>query len=160
MDNAKYQYAGLQWIREMELLDNKQLINILKMNILLVSNRVKEVELLISSENKQMLVYLDLSWLGRKFFRKSIFADTEDVLTQLLPSFKFRVIDDPKLFATALERVKAALTRRPTNAERNTAPVTDTKSVDTGAPNPSTEPKTDESTGSDLQPNSEKPSKD
>lgn len=163
MDNAKFQYAGLQWIREMELLDNKQLINILKMNVLLVSPRIKEIELLISRDNKQMLVYLELSWLGKKFFKKSIFEETEDVLSQLLPSFKFRVIDDPKLFNMALEKVKQVLTGRTPNAERTSDTNTDVKSVSSSKSNDlaTTEPEvTSESSGTDVSSNQEKPSKD
>lgn len=129
MDKLKFQFAGINWIREMEILSNPQLINQLKMNILNVSKRINDIELLIAEENRQMLVYVQLSWLGRKFFKRQIFEETEEVLSQILPSFKFRVTDDPKLFALALEKVKEALTRRPKNEVRNLDPATDSKSV-------------------------------
>lgn len=111
MDESKFQfqYAGLQWLKEMEIVDHPQFVNHLKLNILMVSKRIKEVELLVSRENKQILVYVDLTWLGRKFFKKTIFLETEDILAQLLPSFRFRVIDNPQLFNLAVEKIKKAL---------------------------------------------------
>ncbi len=95
---------------EMELLNHPQAINTIKFNILMASNRIKEVEILTMRENKTMLVLLDLTWIGRKFFKTRIFSEVEEILTQLLPSFRFRVIDDPEIMKLAVERVKQALT--------------------------------------------------
>lgn len=36
--------------------------------------------------------------------------DVQDVLSQLLPSFRFRITDDPKIMQLAVDRVKQALT--------------------------------------------------
>lgn len=110
MDNTKYQYEGLKWLHEMELLNHPQAINNIRFNILMVSKQIKEVELLIYRENHAMLVELKLSWLGRKFYKRRIFEDVQDALTQLLPSFRFRVTDDPRIMIMAVERVKKALT--------------------------------------------------
>lgn len=109
-DSKKLQYEGLKWLYEMQMLDHPQLINNLKLNILMVSKRIEEVELLISREHKAILVYLKLSWMGRKFYKESIFLETEEVLSQLLTTFKFRVIDDPKIFKMSLDKVEKALT--------------------------------------------------
>lgn len=108
-DNTKYQYKGLKWLMEMELLNDPQAINTLKLNILMTSKRIKEVELLIYRENKTMLVLLDLTWIGRKFFKKTIFEEVEGALVQLLPSFRFRVTDDTKIMGMAIAKVKKAL---------------------------------------------------
>lgn len=110
MERTKYQQSALTWIMEMELLNHPQLINQIKMNVLMVSRRIKEVELLIYRENKTMLVLLELSWLGKKFFKRRIFAEVEEILSQMLPSFRFRVTDDPKIMDMAVARVKHALT--------------------------------------------------
>ena len=109
MDKFRYQLEGLKWLAELEMLNHPQLINQLKLNVMMTSKHIKEVELLIYRENKSMLVLLELSWLGRKFFKKSIFADVEDVLTQILTSFRFRVTDDPKIMEMAVAKVKRAL---------------------------------------------------
>lgn len=110
MDRPKFQYEGIKWLFELELLNHPQAINHMKMNILMVSKRIKEVELLIYRENKSMLILLDLTWFGRKFSKQKIFTDVHEVLHQLLPSFRFRVTDDPKIMDLAVERVKKALT--------------------------------------------------
>jgi hypothetical protein len=110
MDKLKYQYEGMKWLVELELLNHPQVINTIRFNILMASKRIKEVELLIYRENKAMLVLLDLSWLGRTFYKKRIFEDVQEVLTQLLPSFRFRITDNPEIMELAVEKVKKALT--------------------------------------------------
>lgn len=110
MDRSKFQYEGLKWLFELDLLNHPQAVNTIKLNVLMVSKRIKEVELLIYRENKSMLVLLDLTWMGKRFFRKQIFTEVHEVLQQLMPSFQFRVIDDPKIMQMAIERVKKALT--------------------------------------------------
>jgi hypothetical protein len=121
MDGQKLQHAGLKWLQELELVNDPQLINQLKMNVLLCSSRIKEVEFLIYRENKSILVLLELTWFGRKFFKRSIFAEVEDVISQMLPTFKFRVIDDPRILAMAVAKVKHALTGG-RNEDPNTSP--------------------------------------
>lgn len=110
MDRTKFQYEGMKWLMELELLNDPQAINNIKLNIMITSNRIKEVELLIYRENRSMLVLLDLTWIGRKFFKQRIFAEVQDILTQMLPSFQFRVTDNPEIMKLAIERVKKALT--------------------------------------------------
>lgn len=110
MDKQKYQYEGMKWLFELELLNHPQVINTLKFNILVVSKRIKEVELLIYREHKSMLILVDLTWIGQKFFKKQIFTEIHESLSQLLPSFRFRVTDDPKIMEMAVEKVKKALT--------------------------------------------------
>lgn len=110
MDNTKYQYAGMKWLVELELVNHPQVINTIRFNILMVSNRIKEVEILMFRENKSMLVQLNLTWIGRRFFGRRILTEVQDILTQLLPSFKIRVIQDPKIMELAIAKVKKALT--------------------------------------------------
>lgn len=108
-DKAKFQYAGLRFLYEMELIDDPQLINNMKLNVFAISPRIKEVEFLSSYHHKSMLIWLDLDWFGRKFFEKRILADVTDRVKQLLPNFRFRVVSDRKIFDMALERVKTVL---------------------------------------------------
>ncbi len=110
MDKQKFQYEGMKWLMELELLNHPQAINQIKFNILMTSKQIKEVELLIYREHKSMLVLLDLTWIGRKFYKKRIFTEVQEILTQLLPSFRFRVTDDTKIMNLAIESVKKALT--------------------------------------------------
>lgn len=118
MDKTKFQYEGIKWLAELELINHPQLINTVKFNILTVSKRIKEVELLIYREQKSMLVLLELSWLGSKFFKKQIFTEVQELLTQLLPNFRFRVTDDPKIMNMAIALVQKAVSGG--NDEKNT----------------------------------------
>jgi hypothetical protein len=129
MDNFKFQYEGLKWLFEHQLLDNPQLINQLKMNILMVSPSVKDTELLIARDQKQMLVYVDLTWFGRTFRKTMIRQETEDILSQMLPSFKIRVVNDRKIFSMALEKVKSALTGGSNAIPNNSVAVSDTNKL-------------------------------
>jgi hypothetical protein len=110
MDKRKFQYEGLKWLFEMDLLDHPQAINTIKLNILSTSKRIKEVELLIYREKKAMLVYVELSWFGRKFQQRQIISDVYEVISQLLPSFRVRVTEDPTIMRMAVEKVKKAIT--------------------------------------------------
>jgi hypothetical protein len=110
MERTRFQQEGLKWLIEAELLQDPQAINNIKFNILMVSPSIKEAELLIYRENKTMLVLLELTWFGRKFRKQRIFPEVQDILTQLLPSFRFRITENPKIMEMAVERVKQALT--------------------------------------------------
>lgn len=109
-DRQKYQHESLKWLFELDLLNQPQAINTIKFNILATSERIKEVELLIYREKKSMLVKVDLTWMGRKFFKKRIFADVNEMLSQLLPTYRFRVTDDQAILDLAIAQVTKALT--------------------------------------------------
>lgn len=108
-DKQKYQADGLRWLHELEVLNHPQVINNIKLNVFVQSKQIKEVELLIYREKKSMLVLIELGWFGRKFKKKQIFEDVHNSLQQLLPSFRFRVTDEPAIMQLAVERVKQAL---------------------------------------------------
>lgn len=108
-EKGKFQFAGLKFLFDMELVDDPQLINHLKLNILSVSPSIKDVELLTSYAHKSILIWIDLSWLGRKFSEKRIVAVVTDRVQQLLPNFRFRVVTDKKILDLAIERLKAAI---------------------------------------------------
>jgi hypothetical protein len=136
-ERQKYQHESLKWLFELDLLSQPQAINTIKLNILSVSERIKEVELLIYSEKKSMLVKLDLTWFGRKFRKKQIFSDVTEMLTQLLPSYKFRITDDQAIVDLAVAQVKRALTggtnESTTNSSSDPSPkpssASDTKAI-------------------------------
>lgn len=108
-DKQKFQLGGLKWLYELEVLNHPQVINNIKLNVLMCSKHIKEVELLMFREKKSILVLIELSWFGRKFNKKQIFEEVYESLQQLLPTFKFRVTDDPKIMMMSVEKVKQAL---------------------------------------------------
>jgi hypothetical protein len=135
MDNEKlkYQYNALKWIFEHQLLDDPQCMNHLAMNVFDVSKSIKDVEFLLARDHQQLLVYVELSWFGRNFRKKSIFEETEYRLSQMLPSFKMRVTNDPQIFKMALEKVKKALTGGSREASTKSADSPSTGGVPSGS---------------------------
>jgi hypothetical protein len=106
---GKFQMSGLKFLYEMELIDDPQLINNLKLNAFAVSSHVRDIELLSSYHHKSMLIWVDLSWFGRKFLEKRITSEIKDRVQQLLPKFKFRVTTDRKILDLSIEKVRIAL---------------------------------------------------
>lgn len=108
-ERGKYQIGALKYLYEMELVDDPQLINNLKMNILMVSKHIKEVEFIASYHRKQMLVWIELNWWGRKFLKSRIKTSVYEILTQLLPNFSFRVTEDYSILELAQQKITRAL---------------------------------------------------
>lgn len=108
-EKGKFQYSALRFIFDMELVDDPQLINHMKMNIFSISRHIKDTELLSSIHTKSMLVYIDLNWVGRTFLKNRIEAEVFDRVKELLPNFNFRVVSNKVIFDMAIEKVKNAL---------------------------------------------------
>lgn len=110
-DRQQYQIQGMQWLYEMEVLNHPQLVNNLKMNIMATSGKIKEVELLMSRPHKSIMVWVDVDlgwfWKGTKLNR--IQVDILDILEQLLPSYRFRVVHDKAIMELAITRLEESL---------------------------------------------------
>jgi len=106
-DKVKMQVGALKFLYEIELLDDPNLLNNLKLNILAVSKRIRETEILSLHrfERKEMLIFIDLTWWGRKFESERILSDVEGVISKLLPNFKLRVTQDKKILDAAVKNV-------------------------------------------------------
>lgn len=105
------QQQGLKWLAEYELLYDPQFINNLKLNILSVSKQIKEVEILSLHlyDKKDMLIWIDLTWLGG-FRAESLKEKTETVVLNLLPKFNLRVTANYEIMRLALLRVNKFFT--------------------------------------------------
>lgn len=123
-DKLKYQREGLRWLQEMQLVSSPQLINNLKLNLFAISRHIRDCEMLISNEHKAILIWLELGWFGRKFYRESIISESEDIIQQMLPSFKLRVVTDKAILDLAVKRVKEMLGG--SNEDLNTSSTNDT----------------------------------
>lgn len=129
-ETGKFQFAAIKFLFDAELIDDPQLINQMKRTCFSVSPCVKDVEFLSSYAHRSMLIWLDLSWLGRKFLAKRIILEVQDRVQQLLPRFRFRVITDRKILDLALERVKKALEVPPAKGEKDEKPTTASSPTD------------------------------
>lgn len=140
-EKGQFQFAAIQWLFDMELVDDPQLINTLKLNILSTSEAIQEVELLTSQQHRQMLIYVELklTWFQRTFFQKRILDEVERRVTErvrtLLPRFRVRVVNDRRIMNLAIEKVKFALTgSKPseTKTDVSSSPVIDPSSTPSG----------------------------
>lgn len=111
-DKTKYQYAGLKFIYEMEILDDPQFINNLKLNIFSSSGfKINDCEFLMSQEEKKILIWIDLKWWYRtrfyqRFYLRQLKQDIYTQLGQMLPTYKFRIVTDRSILDLAIERIK------------------------------------------------------
>lgn len=106
LERVKSQSAGLQWLYEMELVTNPQVLNNLELNIFYQSSYIKNVELLLDQNNKGILIYLELSTWGKWFKKQEIKEKVEDLMTMLLPNYRKRVIYELSIFQMALNKAK------------------------------------------------------
>lgn len=113
MDNEalRFQKAAQAWIFEMNLINNPQAIDIIRLNVLMSSKYIKTCELLVSLEHTAILVWVDIpgkftNWrLGRKGL-KNICEDAERLLKKLMPSFAIRVTNQKEIFELSLKRIQ------------------------------------------------------
>jgi len=108
-DNQKFQLGGVKWLFEMEMIHDPQLINQLKLNVLGVSESIRDIEILSVHETKQMLVFVDLTWYAKTFKQARILEDVKEILIQLLPNFNFRVTADSNILELSKQRIRKAL---------------------------------------------------
>lgn len=104
---------GTKWLFEMHLLDNPQIKNTLIMNIFRSSPNIKNLDVLSDTEHKKMLIYLELTWWAKLWKKEQETADgVLDMLTGVLPGFKFRVIFDKTLFIKATDMAEKLIKDR------------------------------------------------
>lgn len=107
MENNNYQFEAIKWLIDMDLLADPRVVHTIKANVLGGNPRVRELEYICTTEfDKQMLIWLDVSWWTNKFYRKGIILDVGEVLSNLLPEYKIRVVTDRKI----LEQAESLLT--------------------------------------------------
>ena len=118
-DKLKFQLESLNWLREMNLINHPQFINQIKLNIYTISKTIKNVELLVIQDQQSMLVYIELDWFSRRFRKKSIISSVELRLKELMPSYRFRVIDDRSIFELALKKAKQIIKGHVNDSSKN-----------------------------------------
>lgn len=133
LQKGQFQFSALKWLYELELIDDPQLINNLKGNLFSISPHVSEVEFIASYQNKQMLIWLELTWIGRVFLKERILTAATERVNALLPNFKVRVVTDRAILDLAVSKVKNALTGAPSNEKTLNSPI-----VSESDPKPST----------------------
>ena len=96
------QTGALSWLMEMELVSNPAVLNALIANIAGAVLGVKDVQFVIDTRSKKLLVYVKLSWFYDFFYKKATIDQVTELFEQVLPSFKKRVTLDIDILNKAL----------------------------------------------------------
>jgi len=103
---------GTKWLLEMELINNPHIENVLMLNVHNASPFITRAEIVTDMYGRKMLIFIEMNWLGRTFFKKRTLEDVMVVIKQALPSFQIRVTDDKQILARSVEIAKKILEQR------------------------------------------------
>ena len=99
------QPEAVAWLMEMELVGNPTVLNNLILNILVGIPGVKDANLVVDTNNKKILIFLVLSWFSAKFKSKAIAVQVNDIISQVLPAWRLRVVFDRTILEKALKLI-------------------------------------------------------
>lgn len=106
-ETSQARSEGLRWLAEMEMINDPAFLNAIILNIYKVHPFIKDAELINDAMNKKMLIWLKLEgWFLRDPKKERIANDVKDMLTEVLPSYKIKVIADKPTFDKALTIVR------------------------------------------------------
>lgn len=106
-EDSKFTVSALNWLYEMEALESPVLMTNLQENIYLAHPGIKNVEILIFEEYKQILIYLEINFISKLLRKNNLISDlVGDIIKNLLPSFKYRVVFDKEILTQALKKAK------------------------------------------------------
>ena len=97
---------ALGWLLEMEMVSNPMVLNSIIMNIMASIRGIKDLQLVVDSNKKQLLIFIELTKFGRWFFRRKIQEQLSDLLEQILPSFEKKVTFDRVFLERAIKIMK------------------------------------------------------
>lgn len=97
---------ALQWLLEMELVNNPRVLNSIILNVFRIVKGVKDADFIIDTQNKKLLIYLELTWFYRKFRQTEVGERVGTMIEQALPTFQTRVVFDRTILNKALDIMK------------------------------------------------------
>ncbi len=97
---------ALSWLLEMELVNSPYVLNSLILNMFRTIKGIKDVEFVIDERQKKLLIYLKLSWFYQRFKSKQVQESVNDMVEQILPAFKRRVVFDRAILEKSIDIMK------------------------------------------------------
>lgn len=97
----------LKWMYELNMLDNPAVISNLYENLFLAHKGIQDIEIVLSKENKTILVFLKLGLYARIFKRLEVQGKVTSVIKTLLPEYRFRITEDKAVLEAALNKARA-----------------------------------------------------
>lgn len=105
---------GTKWLLDLGMVNNDYIQNVILLNIYNATSMIKDVELLTDVYSKKVLVFLKLSWLGNRIFKKRVADLVLDMLSEGLPGFSIKIEYDKQSFEKSLEVAKKLAEKRTT----------------------------------------------
>lgn len=98
---------ALSWLLEMELVSSPYVLNSIILNMMTALKGVRDVELVIDEKQKKILIYLELNWYHARFKAAQVEAQAGELIQQILPSFKRRIIFNREILEKSLKLMQA-----------------------------------------------------
>ncbi len=105
LENNPNAAAGLSWLLENEAVSSPAVLNALILNIFRMVPGVVDIEFVIDSNAKKLLVYLEVTRWTRWFHLKKTELQVRQLLDQVLPSYKKRITSDREILQKAVKLV-------------------------------------------------------
>lgn len=97
----------LKWMYELNMLDNPAVITNFYENLYLADKGIQDIEIVLSKENKTVLVFLKLGFYSRIFKRIEVHGKVTSVIKTLLPEYRSRITEDRAVLEAALNKARA-----------------------------------------------------
>jgi len=105
-DEQRAKTEALSWLLEMEAIHNPIVQNSFIANILRVSHKIVDVQLVTDVHKKKLLIYLQLTWWGNRFNRKVIAEQVANIIHEVMPNLEIRVTYSLDILNKSLEVAK------------------------------------------------------
>ena len=104
-DQQKMHVESLKWMISLGLLNDPQVKNHIILNAYDVDEKIQDVQLLIDTNKQKLLIYVDIKsrWWTRQSTIDNIIENVTIRLTEMVPSFQLRVINNLDLFKKSLK---------------------------------------------------------
>ena len=103
--NDEYFNYAMKWAYDLELFDMPQVQNHLYVNIYSQSKRISNAELILNQNERKLLILLEFDLFARifSFLQTRIITNLQSQLSELMPNYKIRVINDVGIFNKSLK---------------------------------------------------------
>lgn len=105
-DDNKLKTSALSWLYEMEYLDSPTVQQNLQENILLSDKSIKNCEILILRDFKDIMIYIELGIFAKILRGPQIIQNIETIVKRLLPSFRIRVVLDKQILNLTIKKLE------------------------------------------------------
>jgi hypothetical protein len=106
--NKSYEQAAA-WLLENDLIQDPLVMNGIISQTLLRVPTVSDMEAVVDTNNRKILIYLSPNYKKRRFFQKKgafediIISQVSDIINSILPKWRIRVVLDRNLLLKALK---------------------------------------------------------